>query len=141
MFLVTSDFLDGLPFNVTESSLDGAENNVTESGDIFNGPQPYRVWNLQDYNNDHTPFVKFEDKECVETYTAPIIFANSDLLLVSSDLHATNSLLGWFEGADSQLIEDASFQLTRGEDLDMTNKGGTFCLLSVTSCDDTGSCH
>ena len=128
-YLVTSDFLDGAPFN------------LTESGDSFNGPRPYWAWNLQDYNNNQTSFVKLENKKCVETYTAPIISANSDLLLVSSDLHATNSLLSWYLGADSQLINDVNIQLTGGGKMQMSNgydASNIFCLLS-SACDDTGA--
>ena len=121
-FLVTSDFLNGAPFNVTEVG-----------GSVYD--PLYWQNNLQHYNNNQTSFVRLESEQCVETYTAPIISTNSDLLLVSSDLHATNSLISYYIGADSQLINDAANQSERG---DGESKSRIFCLLGLM-CNDAGA--
>ena len=69
----------------------------------------------------------------MEIYTAPIISTYSDLLLVSSDLHATNSLLSQYLWANSPLINDVFNQLYDGG----SRINSTFCELGL-NCDDAG---
>ena len=94
---MTSDFLNGAPFNVADSL-------------SISGLPSYLQYHLENYNNNQTSFVRLENNQCVETYTAPIISNNSDLLLVTSDLHATSSLLNCVINSDSQLINNVSSQ-------------------------------
>lgn len=121
-FLVTSDYLNGAHFNTTEVE------------DSAGGVLSYWHGKLQNYSKNQTSFVKLENKQCVETYTAPMISTHSDLLLVSSDLHATNSLLSQYISADSQLINDI-FNQQHGGVFDIRS---TFCVLGL-NCDDAGA--
>lgn len=79
-YLVTAKFLDGAPFNVTASL--GLNN--TGTNDVQDALQDIRT-------NDS--YVKLQNKECVDTYSAPIISTNSDLFLVSDYPDANNSLI------------------------------------------------
>ena len=117
-FLVTSDFLDGAAFNVTAVF-------PTLGNGTFNLQNK-----LQAYNNNQTSFVKLENEKCVETYTAPILSANSDLLLVSSNLHATNSLLSAILAADSQFISELKYEY---------ENRNIFCLLELICDHDYGA--
>lgn len=119
---MTSDFLNGVHFNTTEVE-------DSSGGVLF-----YWHGKLQNYSKNQTSFVKLENKQCVETYTAPIISTHSDLLLVSSDLHATNSLLSQYISADSQLINDV-FNQQHGGVFDIRS---TFCVLGL-NCNDAGA--
>ena len=121
-FLVTSDFLNGAPFNATEVEY-SVINDMT-----------YRYPKLQYYSENQTSFVKLENKQCVEIYTAPIISTHSDLLLVSSDLHATNSLLSQNRYVDSQLIIDVRNQQQPDDD----KIPSPFCELGL-SCNNAGA--
>lgn len=108
VFLVSSEFLDGAPFNA---------------------PLMYD-WNaaniLQDYQNNQTSLLKLENKACVEVYTAPIISANSDLVLVSTYSDSNNSLLYCETSQDSQLVE-GSYQ-----------RSGLCSLPVLRNCDPSG---
>lgn len=120
-FLVTSDFLNGAPFNV--SSLYAREN----------GPFPRILLDtlqdtLQGYQNNQTSFAKIENKNCVEIYTAPIISSYSDVLLISSglkasDLTVANSLLWSGPDVESSLIKEEV-------------PGTIFCEVPVLTCID-----
>lgn len=115
LFLVSNDFLDGAPFNV--SPMLGSE--VLDSTII-----------LQGYQNNQTSLVRLENKACLEAYTAPIISANSDLLLVSTYSDSTNSLLYCDVYQDSQLIRDST--------VDASGRHAGNCSLSIlllTKCD------
>ncbi|KAM0794745.1 hypothetical protein BDR22DRAFT_826699 [Usnea florida] len=124
-FLVTSDFLNGGYFNTTEAGSSFPSNYIFPF---------YWQSKLQYYSNNQTSLVKMENKHCVETYTAPIISTHSDLLLVSSDLHATNSLLSINIEADSQLIIDVANQQAG----DGGSTPSTFCTLGL-NCDSAGA--
>ena len=121
-FLVTSDFLNGAPFNTIEVE------------DLFGDNMTYQHSKLQYYSENQTSFVKLENKQCVEIYTAPIISTHSDLLLVSSDLHATNSLLSQYIYADSQLINDVINQQQSDDD----KIPSPFCRLGL-NCNNAGA--
>ena len=110
-FIVTNEFLTGGPFNLS-STFPGLED----------GDNSYWQDILQEYQNNQTSFVHLDNKECVDTYTAPIIPTNSDLLLIS-DTNATNSLI-WYE------LEMVS-NLVSGEN------GSFFC--GLTSCQKDGT--
>ena len=88
VFLVSSEFLDGAPFNAYWM--------IPDAGEL-----------LQDYQNNQTSLVKLENKECVEVYTAPIISTNSDLILVSTYSGSNNSVLYYDYSQDSQLLLDS----------------------------------
>ena len=114
VYLVTSEFLDGAPFNLSASMLGSSTIADTPSLDTLQHT-------LQDYKKNHS-FVKLENKECVDTYSAPIISTNSDLVLVSDYQDANNTLMWNAQEIRSQLIDGGpSF----------------FCL--VISCDRTGA--
>ena len=125
-FVVTSDFLNGAPFNFTTTQNHGA--------DIDGSPYLRNI--LQEYQNNQASLVKLENKQCVETYTAPIISAYSDLFLVSSDLHATNSLLTLYPYAYSQLINNIYNQQNPDEG-DSDNRVNIFCMMDLI-CDEAG---
>lgn len=83
-YLVTAKFLDGAPFNVTDSI------------GIFNTGTNKELNDAQDALQDiktNDSYVKLQNKECVDTYSAPIISTNSDLFLVSDYQDANNSLI------------------------------------------------
>ena len=121
-FLVTSDFFNGAPFNITEAR-----------GWAEDLPS-YWQDKLQSYSKNQTSFVKLENEKCVDTYTAPIISTHSDLLLVSSDLHATNSLLSSLIAEESPLIDDAHLEpLVRH-----VTENSTICTLGLI-CNDAGA--
>ena len=91
-FLVTSRFLDGASFNVSYA-------NSENSGYTMQALQD----TLQDYKTNHS-LVKLECKVCVDTYSAPIIPTNSDLILVSDYPDASNSLVWYDEAVSSSLV-------------------------------------
>lgn len=84
VFLVSSEFLDGAPFNLTPLS------------DFYGfSPNDSQYYNniLQNCQKNQTSIVRLENKECVEIYTAPIISTNSDLVLVSNYSEPNNSVI------------------------------------------------
>ena len=85
-FLVSSDFLDGAPFSTSTFELDSITANV-----------------LQDYQKNPASLTKLSDKACVEIYTAQIVSAYSDLVLISDYSDSNNSLLyyGAYEVSES----------------------------------------
>lgn len=101
VFLVSSEFLDGAPFN--------ASNMTYWSNYLYDPGRPYiNATNvLQDYQNNQTSLIKLENKECVEVYEAQVVSANSDLILVSTYSNSNNSLLYYELGQDSQLLSDS----------------------------------
>ena len=88
-YLVTAKFLDGAPFNVTASIGFNLYNTVTakELNDAQDALQNIKT-------NDS--YVKLQNEECADTYSAPIISTNSDLFLVSDYQDANNSLI-WID--------------------------------------------
>ena len=78
MYLVSSEFLNGAPFN------------GESSGDPFKS--------LEGYQKNQTSLERLDAKTCVEVYTAQIMSSHSDVLLVSTYSNFTNSLLGNQEG-------------------------------------------
>lgn len=113
VYLVTAKFLDGAPFNVTTSSGSYDTGTNKELNDAQDA--------LQDIKTNHS-YVKLQNKECVDTYSAPIIFTNSDLFLVSDYQDANNSLI-WS-------VPDITPRLTSGN-------SSVFCYLEL--CDGTGA--
>ena len=96
VFLVSSEFIDGAPFNLSTLTYDSNFLDLSSATNI-----------LQDYQNNQTSLVKLENKDCVEVYEAPIVSANSDLILVSTHSNATNSLLYYDLDQASQLLIDS----------------------------------
>ncbi len=98
VYTVTSDFLDGAPFSggagpvAYYPSLLPAQD-LQDPPDV---PQDTLRDFVQDYKTNHS-VVKLENKECVDTYSAPIITTNSDLVLVTDiDSHQNyNDSLVW----------------------------------------------
>lgn len=92
-FLVSSEFLDGAPFDVLIAS------NVVYWNDtsIYSTENDWNISSmakvLQEYQKNQTPLVELENTNCVETYTAPMLSTYSDLLLVSTYSNSSNSLL------------------------------------------------
>ena len=83
-YLVAAKFLDGAPFNVTTSI------------GIFKPGTNKELNDLQDALQDiktNDSYVKLQNKDCVDTYSAPIISTNSDLFLVSNYQDGNNSLI------------------------------------------------
>lgn len=100
MFLVSSEFLNGAPFNMTMYSTIRGKYEVKEHPRLEN--------TLQEYQKSGTSLVKLRNKACVEVYSALLISTKSDLILVSSHPNSTNSLVGFETGQESQLV-DGSF--------------------------------
>ena len=117
-FLVTTEFLDGAPFNVS-APVPGIDND----NNTLQALQTTLQASLQEYKAEDA-FVKLESKKCVDTYSTPIISINSDLILVSNYSDANNSLL-WY---DQDLI---------GAPNEDYNGDSVFCSLGL--CDDTGA--
>ena len=113
VYLVTAEFLDGAPFNVTTSS--GSYD--TDTNKDLNDAQDA----LQDIKTNHS-YVKLQNKECVDIYSAPIISTNSDLFLISDYQDANNSIIWSATEIEPRLI--------RGGD-------SFFCYLQL--CDSTGA--
>ena len=106
VFLVTSEFLDGASFNVSAST-PGYSTIQQETALQENALQDTLQVDLQDYKTTHS-FVKLESKECVDTYSAPIISTNSDLILISDCPNAGNSLVWYDQDVYSPLIYGTS---------------------------------
>ena len=85
VFLVSSEFLDGAPFDVSDMTVYGYSHT------------------LEDYQKDQTSLEKLDNKACVELYTAPIISKFSDVVLVSTHSNATN-FLPFYDHSQSQLL-------------------------------------
>lgn len=69
---------------------------MTDSIGIFNTGTNKELNDAQDALQDiktNDSYVKLQNKECVDTYSAPIISTNSDLFLVSDYQDANNSLI------------------------------------------------
>ena len=98
VFLVTSEFLDGAPFNV--SGIYPGYNTIQQETALQDSLQV----DLQDHKKNNS-FVKLESKECVDTYSAPIISTNSDLILISDCPDAGNSLIWYDQDVNSPLID------------------------------------
>ena len=118
IFLVSSDFLDGAPFNVSPML----------SSEVLD-----LTLILQGYQNNQTSLVRLENKACLQAYTAPIISANSDLLVVSTYSNSTNSLLYWDVDQDSQLIRDSTVDASGGH-----ANNCSLSILLLTNCDPSG---
>ena len=88
-FLVSSEFMDGAPFNVTPI-LDPYETSPNMLQNYENIAQKFQ--------KNQTSVARLENKACVEIYTAPIISTNSDLLLVSNYSEPNNSVLDLLTG-------------------------------------------
>lgn len=96
-FLVSSEFLDGAPFDLSIFPKDSiAYGNISGVANV-----------LQEYQKNQTSLVELENKKCVETYTAPM-FSTSDLLLVSTHSNSTNSVLYLDLDVDSPLSSPLS---------------------------------
>lgn len=127
VYLVTSEFLDGAPFNsslATNDVFDLDISSLLPSQNLQDTLQDTLRDTLQDYKANHS-FARLEFKECVETYSAPIISTNSDLMLVSNssdDSNANNSLVWYHEDAYSPLFYYGA---------------SVFCFLGL--CDPTGA--
>ena len=104
VFLVTSEFLDGASFNVS-AAISG-----TSGSSTMQALQDTLQVDLQDYKTNHS-FVKLESKECVDTYSAPIISTNSDLILISDYPDASNSLVWYGQDASSSLVNGAPWSV------------------------------
>lgn len=109
VFLVSSDFLDGAPFNASWT-------------DVWNLTN-----NLQDYQNNQVSLQKLGNKACVEIYTAPVVSTYSDLILVSNYSDSNNSLLFTDPSQDSQLVT-GSYQ-----------SSGYCSLPLLSNCDPSGA--
>ena len=107
IFLVTREFLDGASFNVSAITTNQQKTVLQENATQENALQDTLHANLQDYKTNHS-FVKLESKECVDTYSAPIISANSDLLLISDCPDVGNSLVWYHQNVYSPLIDGTS---------------------------------
>lgn len=100
-YMVTREFLDGAPFNSSLADrpvgpiLDITSTLVHLQDDSQDDLQDTLRDTLQDYKTNHS-FAKLEVEECVDTYSAPIISTNSDLILVSNYENANNSLI-WYD--------------------------------------------
>ena len=135
IYLATSEFLDGAPFNLSTSVMSSSYNSPTLTA--LEGT-------LQEYSNNHMSLVKLRNKECVAAYTAPIISTYSDVFLISSDLNATSSLLLAYLGADSPLIQKSleAMKLDGGSDYQKYEDSHTFsvilCWITLLGCDDAG---
>ena len=135
-YLVTSEFLDGAPFQWSGSLLNSGPYNSTTITALEG--------TLQEYRNNQISLVKLENKECVAVYTAPIISTYSDVFLVSSDLKATRSLLLAYLGVDSPLIHESLETMERdgGSDYQSYEESNTFsgflCWIILLGCDDAG---
>ena len=95
VFFVSTEFLDGAPFNFTTSPGDGSWS------------LPYAsIWTnrLQDYQKNQSSLTKLGNKACVEVYRAPTISTNSDVLLVTTHSNHTNSLLYYSLHHESSLL-------------------------------------
>ena len=114
-YLVTAKFLDGAPFNVTSSLGFHTTTTTKELNDAQDA--------LQDNKTNHS-YVKLQNKECVDTYSAPIISTNSDLFLVSDYPDANNSLILSYTEISPGFI---------------TGGGNVFCDLGF--CDNTGAIY
>ena len=99
VFLVTRGFLDGAPFNVSATT--GYE--IGYEIDNETALQDTLQVDLQDHKKNHS-FVKLESKECVDTYSAPIISTNSDLILISDCPDAGNSLVWYNQDLNSPML-------------------------------------
>ena len=87
VFLVSSEFPDGAPFNLTLLL------NTHEYNSSSTNISQYYENIAQNFQKNQTSLARLENKACVEIYTAPIISANSDLLLVSNYSEPNNSVL------------------------------------------------
>ena len=85
VFVVSSEFLQGAPFKMLEQSQRVDLDGQTENRDI----QGF----LLGYQYNQSSLQRLENKACLETYTAPLISANSDLILITNVSNFTNSLL------------------------------------------------
>ena len=105
-FLVTSEFVDGASFNVPAVFPSTAKDNTLQTFDdtLQAKLQAKLQASLQDYKTNRS-FVKLESKECVDTYSAQIVSTNSDLIMVSDYPDPSNSLVWYFRGAMSSLID------------------------------------
>ena len=97
VYVVTSDFLEGAPFIYGPSpamyypSLLPAQDLQDPSDDSQDTLRDF----VQDYKTNHS-IAKLENKECVDTYSAPIITTHSDLVLVlDSDYQDANDSVIW----------------------------------------------
>ena len=120
VYLVSSEFLDGAPFNLSSTWPSASWTMSDRVQDLANATNI-----LQDYQKNQTSLVKLENKACVEVYTAPTISTNSDLIAVSTYSDPTNSLLFYDLGQDSQLV--------------MTSYASGYCSLPfLSNCDPSG---
>lgn len=72
VFVVSSEFLEGAPFQVSSYSLTPL---------------------LREYQDNQSSLQRLENKPCLEVYTAPYISANSNLMLVTNSSNFNSSLL------------------------------------------------
>lgn len=97
VFLVSSDFPTGAPFNVTPGS-------IFDSG---SGPslQPAEASTiLHNYQHNISSLTKWDNEECIKVYTSSFISTHSDVLLVSTNLNSTNSFLIAMTDRDSPVL-------------------------------------
>ena len=78
---MTSRFLDGVLFNILYANSENSGYTIQALQDT-----------LQDYKTNYS-LVKLESKVYIDTYLAPIIPTNLDLILVLDYLDASNSLV------------------------------------------------
>ena len=111
IFLVSSEFLDGAPFNASSLFFvtpPGSPSSPLSEVQDYNLDEFNASDGLQDYRKNKTSMVRLENKACVEIYTAPIISSNSDLILISNYSQPNSSLLWYDLYQDSQLIIDSN---------------------------------
>ena len=97
VYVVTSDFLDGAPFS-HGTSASAYYPSLLPAQDLHDPPDGFQDTLrdfVQDYKTNHS-IAKIESKECVDTYSAPLITTNSDLVLVlDSGYQNANDSLIW----------------------------------------------
>ena len=95
VFVVSSDFPDGAPFN---ASIYG-----TNSQDPSTSP----ARSLQEYQKNQKALSKLENEACRNIYGASLIAANADVILVTSTENSTDSLFGVEIEETSNLVSRA----------------------------------
>ena len=101
--LVANEFIDGAPFNLLPFY---TPLSVTNASQYYETTLHYETI-LQNYQKNQASLVKLDNKSCLETYTAPTISANSDLILVTTYSNVTNSVLSFSLSQESQLVIDS----------------------------------
>ena len=106
LFLVSREFPDGAPFNAT--------NYNTTSAYLSSGSGTP----LQRYQNNEVPLSRLDNEDCRRLYSASLITANADVILVTNISNSTDSALGVLHGMSSTLLA--------GPDAGVRNGSGLF---------------